>query len=127
MTSGRKRILVVDDSVVVLEVLQATLLAEGYDVVIARDLGELEVRRASVRPDLVILDVQMPEAYGDELGEALREVRSEQAPMLLFSGLDDADLARRVRDAGLAGWVSKREGLGALVARVHSLLGAEAR
>jgi len=120
----RKSVLVVDDSSLILEMVQSALEAEGYEVRIAQDLQTLETQRRKGRPDLVILDVQMPEAYGDELGEAMREVRDVKAPMLLFSSLSDEDLARRASSAGLAGWVSKKAGMRALVERVKAVLEA---
>ncbi len=122
--SARKNVLVVDDSSLILEMVQAALEAEGYEVQTAQDLSTLEERRAANPPDLVILDVQMPEAYGDELGEAMREVRAVRAPMLLFSSLADEDLARRAANAGLAGWVSKKAGMRALIDRVRAVLEA---
>jgi DNA-binding response OmpR family regulator len=121
---SRKNVLVVDDSSLVLDMVQAALEAEGYEVHTAQDLSTLEERRATNPPDLVILDVQMPEAFGDELGETMREVREVNAPMLLFSSLSDDDLARRAKNAGLAGWVSKKAGMRALVARVKDMLEA---
>jgi DNA-binding response OmpR family regulator len=121
---SRKSVLVVDDSSLVLDMVQAALEAEGYEVHTAQDLSTLEEQRTANPPDLVILDVQMPEAFGDELGETMREVRAVQAPMLLFSSLADDDLARRASNAGLAGWVSKKAGMRALVDRVKAVLEA---
>lgn len=126
MMDARKTILVIDDSWLILEMVETALAAEGFDVLAAKDLGELDRKRAQHRADLVILDVQMPEAFGDELGEMLREVRNENAPMLLFSSLADEELDRRARDARLAGWVSKRQGMRVLIERVKALLGEAA-
>lgn len=120
----KRRILVIDDSRMILEMISAALSAEGYEVVTAIDLAELGRATERFVPDLVILDVQMPEAFGDELGETMREVRSVQAPMLLFSNLADHELEARAGAAGLAGFVPKRLGIRALLERVRGLIPA---
>jgi two-component system OmpR family response regulator len=112
-----------DDSMVILETLRAVLENAGYDVTTAANLRELEDVRALVTPDLFVLDVQMPEAYGDDVARVLREVRQVSVPILLFSSLDDEALATRAREAELDGFVSKNRGVGPLLERVRAILG----
>jgi DNA-binding response OmpR family regulator len=119
---GKQSILIMDDSPIVLETLRAVLEASGYAVTTVANLTELESARVSSHPDLFILDVQMPEAFGDDVGRVLREVKRVDAPILLFSGLPEAALAERTRDAELAGFVPKTAGLDALIDRVRALL-----
>jgi DNA-binding response OmpR family regulator len=123
MTAAKKTILVMDDSTIILETLRAVFEGAGYGVATASNLAELEAARATVQPDLLVLDVQMPEAFGDDVGRVLRDVKRVNAPILLFSSLADEALAERVRDAELAGYVSKNAGLGALLERVTAMLG----
>ncbi|MGZ3420190.1 MAG: response regulator [Polyangiales bacterium] len=118
----KPRVLVIDDSPMILEMVSAALSADGYEVVTAVDLSEFDRATQRFVPDLVILDVQMPEAFGDELGETLREVRRVQVPMLLFSNLADHELEQRASAAGLSGFVPKRAGIRALIDRVRSLV-----
>ncbi|MGZ5966770.1 MAG: response regulator [Polyangiales bacterium] len=118
----KPRVLVIDDSPMILEMVSAALSADGYEVVTAVDLSEFDRATQRFVPDLVILDVQMPEAFGDELGETLREVRRVQVPMLLFSNLADHELEQRANAAGLSGFVPKRAGIRALIDRVRSLV-----
>jgi two-component system torCAD operon response regulator TorR len=122
MKDAKKSILVMDDSSIVLDTLRAVLEASGYGVTTVASLSELESARASIHPDLFILDVQMPEAFGDDVARVLREVKSVQAPILLFSSLNEDALAARAKDAELAGYVSKNAGLDALLERVSTLL-----
>jgi DNA-binding response OmpR family regulator len=119
---AKKTILVMDDSTIVLETLDALLSAEGFDVRTAGTLDELERQRAACRPDLYVLDVQMPEAFGDDVGALLRDVRQVGVPILLFSSLNESVLARRTVDAGLAGYVPKAAGVPALLERIHAVL-----
>jgi DNA-binding response OmpR family regulator len=118
-----KKVLVMDDSELVLDTVKEVLEGSGFAVVTAKDLSQLEERCASGAPDLFVLDVQMPEMFGDDVGQVLRDVRKMKVPIVLFSSMDEARLAERARDGGLDGCVSKSAGLGALVSCVESLLG----
>jgi DNA-binding response OmpR family regulator len=118
----RQTVLVMDDSPIVLDVVRASLEAEGFDVFTAANLDELETARAAHPPDLVLLDVQMPEMFGDDVGEVLRNVKDVHVPILLFSSLDEELLAKRTREAQLDGFVTKRAGVKALCARVKGIL-----
>ena len=115
------KILVMDDSQVVLRAMEAVLRAVGYDVKAAANLSELEAALDVARPDLFVLDVQMPEMFGDDVAQVLRHVRSMSVPIILFSDIDEKALAERGRDAGADAYVTKRAGLPALLARVEEL------
>jgi DNA-binding response OmpR family regulator len=122
VNTQRKTILVMDDSPIALGALAAALGANNYDVRTAETLADLERHLESAKPDLFVIDVQMPEAYGDDIAQVLRAVRNIPAPIVLFSGLDDESLARRATEAGVQAWVSKNAGLEALIERIAALL-----
>jgi DNA-binding response OmpR family regulator len=122
--SARKSILVLDDSPVVLGIVHDALQEAGFDVVITSDLRAFERQIAAVTPDLILIDVNMPEAFGDDVGAVLRGARRLTVPIWLFSNLDDAILEARSRDAGLDGFISKRAGVNVLIERVHGILDA---
>jgi two-component system response regulator PrrA len=122
MGEAKKTIVVMDDSEIVLETLRAVLEQQGLTVSTAINLAELETHLAASPPDLVVLDVQMPEVFGHDVGLVLKQVRKLRVPILLFSGLDDAVLAEHVQEAELDGYVSKNGGVGALLERVTTLL-----
>lgn len=121
--STKKRVLVMDDSEIVLETVKAVFAANGFDVCAVANLNELEMKWQTYQPDVFILDVQMPEAFGDDVGQLLKDVRGVGVPILLFSSLDEGMLAQRARDAGLTGYVPKAEGVPALLSRVVEVLG----
>jgi DNA-binding response OmpR family regulator len=121
-TLERKRILVFDDSPLVLEVTQAALEREGFDVTTAADLTSFEERRSAIAPDLILVDVQMPEAFGDDVASTLRGAHGVRVPILLVSNLEAGELARRASEAEASGWISKRAGVHELVRRVKELL-----
>jgi len=123
MAIRRKQILIVDDSALVLDMMRAALDAAGYDVLIANDLAQLEEHRRFHRPDLVLMDVQMPEAFGDDVAMVLRAAREVEAPIYLLSTLDEAELKRRAADAEIDGFISKQMGAEAIVSRVREIIG----
>ena len=94
-----KTILVLDDSPVSLGLMRAALESEGYRVEVAADLSAFERHRASLAPDLILLDVQMPEVFGDDVAVTLREWHEVRVPILLVSSLDENELAERAIEA----------------------------
>ncbi len=111
-----------DDSEMFLEVTASALKAAGYDVVCANDLAQLAEVRNQGTSDLVLMDVQMPEAFGDDIALTLRHVYGISAPIYLLSSLEEADLADRVQWAGIDGFISKQVGVEAIVKRVRTIV-----
>jgi DNA-binding response OmpR family regulator len=119
---GSPTILLVDDSPLTLDALRTGLEAAGFEVTAATDLADVpRPLPSSIR--LVLLDVEMAEVFGDDLAYVLQE--DDAPPIYLVSALDEAELAQRARDAGV-GWISKRDGVEAVVARARELLGGVA-
>jgi DNA-binding response OmpR family regulator len=116
-----KMIVVMDDSALVLDMLRDALEAHGFQVRTAATLKELEQQLVGLRPDLFILDVQMPEMFGDDVAQVLRDVRAHRAPILLYSSVDESSLAARASDVGVE-YVPKQAGTGVLVDRIRTLL-----
>ena len=112
-----KRVLILDDSPIVLEAVEQALLSAGYQALPAADLAGLE-RCLLERPDLLRIDVNMPEAFGDDVGAMLREMRGMSVPILLFSGLEEA---ARAAEGGFDGYIRKDAGIGALVDNVRTI------
>jgi DNA-binding response OmpR family regulator len=117
------RVLVLDDSPLVLEIVKSGLEAAGVTVDTATDLSGLEALRSAAQPDVILLDIQMPEAFGDDVAATLRGAYGVTAPILLMSTLPHEDLERRAATSGADGWISKRDGLDRVVARVLDSLG----
>lgn len=124
--NGRRAILVFDDSPLVLAVTRFALEAAGFQVAVAEDLASFERLRVSFAPDLILVDVQMPEAFGDDVAATLRGWHGVRVPILLVSSLEEAELARRARLAEASGYVLKEAGMNALVDRCKELLGSSA-
>jgi two-component system KDP operon response regulator KdpE len=113
-------ILVVDDEPQIRRVLRTALSAEGYAIVEARDGREaLEVLR-NERPDLVLMDVNMPEMDGLQ---ACREIRaSSRVPMIMLTVRGAEKDKVRALDAGADDYVVKPFGIQELLARIRVAL-----
>ncbi len=125
-STARRTILVLDDSPLALAVTRAALESAGFTVVIAEDLMTFERERARCQPDLILVDVQMPEAYGDDIVATLLGAKAVDVPVVLFSSIDEAELARRTQEASAAGYICKSAGMSELVRRCREYLGRAA-
>jgi two-component system sensor histidine kinase and response regulator WspE len=117
-----KRVLVIDDSPFILEATKAALTDVGFEVAVAQDLREAEAH-CKREHDLILIDVQMPEAFGDDLAMLLKVGRQMKTPIFLLSSLPDDELGRRAEEAEVDGYISKRVGMEAIVKRVQEILG----
>jgi DNA-binding response OmpR family regulator len=87
------RILVVDDNRDIIELIQRVLRIEGHEVVIARDGLEALQQEATTRPDMVILDVNLPGLDGWEVCRRIKAQRT--VPVLLLTvRAERADIER---------------------------------
>ncbi|HEU4613274.1 MAG TPA: response regulator [Kofleriaceae bacterium] len=118
----KKTILVFDDSPMILELTRAALEAAGFQVAIAEDLATFEQHRGTLDPDLILVDVQMPEAFGDDVVLTLREGHGVRVPILLVSSLEESELATRAERARAAGYIQKKAGMSELVRRCKEVL-----
>jgi CheY-like chemotaxis protein len=118
----KRTILVLDDSPLALAITQAALEAAGFAVAVAEDLVAFERQRETCDPDLILVDVQMPEAYGDDVAATLVGGKRVTVPVVLFSSLDEHELARRSALANVTTYVCKGAGVAELVRRCKQLL-----
>jgi two-component system KDP operon response regulator KdpE len=113
-------ILVVDDEPQIRRVIRATLSAQGYAIVEARDGQEALLKVRSERPDLVLLDMNMPVMDGLE---ACREMRAGSDMPIIMLTVRNAEKDKvRALDAGADDYVVKPFGIQELLARIRAAL-----
>src|SRR5438094_368535 len=114
------RILVVDDDPQIRRVLRTTLIAQGYEVVDARNGEEALERMRGDRVDLVILDMNMPGMNGIETCRLMRS-GSDIAIIMLTVRDTEADKVEAL-DAGADDYMTKPFGSPELLARIRAAL-----
>lgn len=114
------RVLVIDDEPQIRRLLRLTLEPAGFAVFEAEGGGPGLAECAHCRPDIVVLDLGLPDLPGLEVLRRLREWN--QAPVLILSvqGQEDAKIA--ALDAGADDYLTKPFGAGELLARLRVLL-----
>jgi sigma-B regulation protein RsbU (phosphoserine phosphatase) len=116
-------ILIVDDDAVTVRVLEAMLGQEGYRTLAARDGASGRALADAHRPDLVLLDVQMPGQNGIDVCRALKAESGLAAiPILFVSGEDDVASKVAGLDAGAVDYVTKPFHRAEVLARVRTHL-----
>lgn len=116
-------VLVVDDDESNLKLLQAILAAEGHIVRSAASGEEALVSVADQAPDLILLDVMMPDIDGFEVTRQLKaDSRTRSIPIVLITALEDRESRLKGLDAGAAEFLSKPVERAELLIRVRSLL-----
>lgn len=119
MTTVPQRVLVVDDEPHILRGLSASLNAAGYQVTGAATAEEA-LRAAAMRtPDVVVLDLRLPDASGLEVCRRLREW--SQVPVIVVSAHDAEEDKIAALDAGADDYVTKPYATGELLARVRAV------
>lgn len=112
-------ILLVEDDPVIGESLRTNLEIEGFGVYWAKDLADVASRMREERPDLIILDLSLPDGYGLNL---CRQLRGEgfQPPILILSAEGDVDAIVKSFECGANDYIRKPFSNRELVARVRA-------
>lgn len=117
----RSTILIVDDDEKIVSMLRRGLAFEGYDVQTASNGAEGLSKLMDKEPDIVILDVMMPQIDGFEVCRRLREAGSK-VPVLMLTAKDEVQSRVTGLDTGADDYLVKPFALEELLARVRALL-----
>ncbi len=117
-----KKILIVDDSLSIRQLVSMTLIKEGYEVVEAEN-GEDALRKLeSIRPNLIISDVNMPKMNGIELVKAVKKQPSHKfTPIMMLTTESQEQKKQEGREAGAKAWLVKPFSQDKLLAAVSKL------
>jgi two-component system, OmpR family, KDP operon response regulator KdpE len=120
MNVARLKILVVDDEPPIRKLLRMGLTTQGYEVLEASN-GKMSLELLKREPDLIILDLGLPDIHGHELLRMIR-ARAESVPIMVLSSRGDEAGKVQALDFGADDYVTKPFGLDELLARMRAAL-----
>ena len=102
------KILVADDSRVQVLLLSSYLTAKGHTLVLAADALQAWTAALREKPDVIVLDINMPGGSGIEVLKKLRmSTKTQQIPVVIVSGSDRPDLEQITKELGAMQFLSK--------------------
>lgn len=121
--SENAKILVVDDEPMIIQFYQAALGEQGYQIAAAEDGRQALEKTREFQPDVILLDVVMPELNGFQVTERLKaDPATADIPIILVTGLGRIEDRVKGLEAGADDFLSKPFNLDELMVRVRSLI-----
>lgn len=122
MASTKSKILVVDDELEIVSSICELLQYHGYETVTAHDGTEAVEKAIRHQPQLILLDIQMPDSLSVSVLNRLKST-SETAhiPVLIISGLVASSIRNAVMEAGAAGFIAKPFSSQNLLRQIHEM------
>lgn len=105
-----KKILLVEDEEIMIDLLQRKLTREGYEISVARDGEEGLKAMKEIKPDLILLDIIMPKMGGFEVMEEMaKEPELKKIPVIVISNSGQPVELDRAQHLGAKDWLIKTE------------------
>ncbi len=105
-----KKILIIEDEEILINLLQRKLTQENYEITIARDGEEGLKRMREARPDLILLDIIMPKKGGFEVMEEMQKDKElEKIPVIIISNSGQPVEIDKAQKLGVKDWLIKTE------------------
>lgn len=118
-----KKILLIDDEMDILEILSYNLEKEGYNIYTATNGKEGIVMAKEILPDLILLDVMMPEKDGIETCQELRKIKELQKTLIVFLSARSEEFSQLAGfQAGANDYIVKLIKPKILISKVNALL-----
>lgn len=117
-----RKILLVDDSETVLQ-MEQMILAENYELILARDGEEGVAKALATRPDLILMDVVMPKMDGFEAVKKLRDnAQTRAVPIVMVTSKGEMESMEAGYENGCSDYILKPIDQHELLAKVKNLL-----
>src|SRR5438552_11782468 len=117
------RILVVDDEPSIRSLLTRILNREGFEVILATSGRDGLDAAAKEKPDLVILDLNLPDLYGEDVCRKLRQnPATEHVPVMILTGKAAEGLSARCLNGGADDYLAKPFDIEDILAHLRALL-----
>ena len=120
MSNNKYKVLVVEDDRSILSMIQTVLETNDYQVLTAQRCGQGILMLSSHVPDLVVLDLGLPDMDGEEFIRIAR--RSSRIPIIVLSARTDEKDKIAALDLGANDYITKPFGTGELLARIRAAL-----
>ena len=118
------KILLVEDNEMNRDMLSRRLTRNGYEVKIAVDGGQGVAMAASERPDLILMDIQLPEVSGLEVTKWLKDDPDLKAiPVVAVTAFAMKGDEERIREGGCEAYLSKPISVGKFIETIRHFLG----
>jgi two-component system KDP operon response regulator KdpE len=114
------RVLVVEDDKEIRALVKSSLEVEGFEVLTAVSIGEAQRMISNAKPELIILDLGLPDGDGVELVHSVR--KEHNLPIIIISARDQEAQKIRLLDAGADDYLTKPFGVQELLARIRVAL-----
>jgi CheY-like chemotaxis protein len=125
---SKKRVLAVDDDASVCEFYSTALKTLGYEVGIAGDAKRAKESLGKTRPDVILMDIMMPDQDGISLTRELRDdPKTADIPIIVVSGLADAGTLNDALLFGAVDYLVKPIDLNSLGGKIERALAAAER
>ena len=116
-----KHIMIVDDDIHINQMLEEVLTSAGYKVTHAYSGTEALLLLPSTKPDLILLDLMMPELSGIEVTEILRK-KQNFTPILILTARDDEEMKLTGLNSGSDEYLDKATPMKEIIVRVNALI-----
>jgi DNA-binding response OmpR family regulator len=121
----KKKILVVDDEEQILKLLTMRLQTNNYEVVSAKDGYQCTQMAKAEKPDLILLDIKMPNGGGINAFEILRNnIDTEIIPVIFITAYPSLEIKKQVTEMGASGFISKPFDSEELIMKIRSIIGS---
>jgi len=105
-----KKILIIEDEEILLDLIQKRLTQEGYKIYIARNGEEGLEKIKEEKPDLILLDIVMPKMGGFEVMEIINKDKEfKDIPIIIISNSGQPVELSRAKELGIKDWLIKTD------------------
>jgi DNA-binding response OmpR family regulator len=102
-----KKILIIEDEIILAEMYKEKLEKEGFEVFLASEIGEgIEIAKKE-KPDLILLDILLSRENGVSFLEKIKKEEIKDIPIVAFSNYDDPETKKRAFELGVKEYLIK--------------------
>jgi DNA-binding response OmpR family regulator len=123
--ADKKRILIIEDSHLTCHIIEIELQRKGFEVITAHDGKGGVLKARAIEPDIILLDLVLPDIPGEEVCRELRKYpETEQTPVIMLTG-KDSEVDRVIgKVLGAQAYIAKPFEIGDLLIEIYKLMAA---